>query len=81
MVVKIKMFAAARELAGGETIAVEVPEGSRVAELRSALLMSVPALAKIIPLAVWAVDARYATDSTPISAGSEVALIPPVSGG
>ena len=39
------------------------------------------ALGAIVPHAMWAVDTAYAADSTELTNQSEVALIPPVSGG
>ena len=40
-----------------------------------------PPLADIVPHARFAVNTEYATDTTPITAHAEIALIPPVSGG
>jgi len=34
-----------------------------------------------VPHALWAVGAQYANDDTALNENSEVALIPPVSGG
>jgi molybdopterin converting factor small subunit len=52
-----------------------------VSDLRVALAIAAPALARIMPHALWAVGAEYATDTTTLNEHSEVALIPPVSGG
>ena len=38
MMVRVKLFAAARELAGGDEVAVEVPDGATVADVRQALV-------------------------------------------
>jgi molybdopterin converting factor subunit 1 len=81
MKVQVKLFAAARELAGGDTVEIEIQERATVADLRLALAKDFPALDKLLPHALWAVDAEYAGDSTIINDHSEVALIPPVSGG
>jgi molybdopterin converting factor subunit 1 len=81
MKIKVKLFAAARELAGGDTVEIEIPEHTTVADLGLALAKNFPALEKLLPHALWAVDAEYAGDSTIINDHSEVALIPPVSGG
>ncbi len=81
MKVCVKLFAVARELSGREQLVVDLPPGATVADLREAIVTASPALAKIVPHALWAVDAEYARASTPLNEQSEVALIPPVSGG
>ena len=62
----VKLFAGARELVGHEYIEVEIATASTVCEL---------------PYALFAVDASYATDQTPLTEHAEIACIPPVSGG
>jgi molybdopterin converting factor subunit 1 len=81
MKVRVKLFAVAKELAGGDTVVVELPERATIANLRTAIVASSPALARIVPHAMWAVGAEYATDNTPLDEQTDVALIPPVSGG
>ena len=81
MIVRVKLFAAAKELAERDVLSIELPPGATIAELRQAAIAQVPALAKIIPHSLWALDASYATEKTPINENSEIALIPPVSGG
>jgi molybdopterin converting factor subunit 1 len=81
MKVCVKLFAVAKELAGRQQLLIELPPGATVGDLRVAVITASPALAKIVPHALWAVDAEYASDVTPITEQSEVALIPPVSGG
>ena len=81
MKVAVKMFAVARQLAGRDTVVVELCDGATVAELRRQLIDEVPALATIIGHTRIAVGTEYATDATVIGSGVEVACIPPVSGG
>ena len=81
MKVRVRLFAAAKDLAGHDVLSLEVAERATVADVRTALLASAPALANIVPHALWAVDTQYALESTPITEQSEIALIPPVSGG
>lgn len=81
MIVRVKLFAVAKELAGQDELSLELPAGATIADLRQAAIAKVPALAKIIPHSVWALDATYAADRTSIDEKSEIALIPPVSGG
>ena len=81
MRVVVKLFAAAREIAGRSEVIVEVAEGTSLANVRGALLLAVPKLESLIRHARWAVDSEFVNDNTTVTAESEVALIPPVSGG
>jgi len=81
MNVVVKLFAAARELAGEAEVTVELSPGADVGELREALSARLPQLAPLASHSLIAVDAEYASDATPITEGDELALIPPVSGG
>lgn len=81
MKVTIKLFAVARELAGRDELEVELADGATIADLRRSLAAVEPGLSTVLEHAHVAVDSQYATDATPITACSELALIPPVSGG
>lgn len=77
----VKLFAAAREMAGCGELAIEVPEGADVGTLRSALCDAQPALAELARRSLVAVNEEYATDATRLKSDDVAALIPPVSGG
>jgi molybdopterin converting factor subunit 1 len=81
MKVCVRLFAVARELAGSDSISLELPAGSTIGQLRAALAVESPELARVLPGVLFAVGSEYAADSDPIGADSEVACIPPVSGG
>jgi molybdopterin converting factor subunit 1 len=81
MKVQVRLFAAARELAGSDKVEIAIPEHATLADLRLAIAKDFPALKKLLPHALWAIDAEYAADTTIINERSEIALIPPVSGG
>ena len=81
MKVRVKLFAVAKDLAGCDELSVELPAGATIRDLRGAIVIVSPALARIVPHALWAVGADYANDDTSLNEESEVALIPPVSGG
>lgn len=76
MNVTIRLFAALRERAGADEVALELPDGARVGD---ALDRMGPLLAGV-PV-VMAVNQEYAERGQPLAAGDELALIPPVSGG
>jgi molybdopterin synthase catalytic subunit len=61
---------------------IEVPwTGGTAADLRHRVAEALPALAALAARSGVAVADRYVTDDAPITAGDDVALIPPVSGG
>jgi molybdopterin converting factor subunit 1 len=81
MMVRVRLFARARDLAGADVVSVEVPEGAAVAELRRRLGEACPTLEPLLARSAVAVDEEFAGDGAVIPAGAEVALLPPVSGG
>ena len=81
MLVSVQLFAAARDRIGRSSIQVELEEGTTVATLRERLSEQFPQLTDIVSRAMVAVDTEYAGKDQPIRATSEIALIPPVSGG
>jgi molybdopterin converting factor subunit 1 len=78
---KVRLFARARDLAGADALDVAVPAGATVADLRAALAAACPLLAPLVTRSAVAVNEEFAGDDVVIPAGSEVALLPPVSGG
>ena len=81
MKVTVQLFAAARQLAEVERLELELPPGANVADLRARICENFPALRSLLTGAMFAIDAEYAADDTPITQDSEIACIPPVSGG
>ena len=81
MTITVKLFATLRREAGTDALTLELPEGATVADAVAALRGGpLPWLPDRATFAV-AVDREYAADETPLRAGAEVALVPPVSGG
>jgi molybdopterin converting factor subunit 1 len=81
MILQVRLFARARDLAGADTVRVELPDGATVADLRSSLAAGYPALAGLLERSALAVDNDFAEDTRVLSATAEVAVLPPVSGG
>jgi molybdopterin converting factor subunit 1 len=81
MKINVKLFAVARERAGASAIDVELGSPATVLQLRGALVEQYPNLRDVVPHVRFAINSEYAADSTTISPQSEVAVIPPVSGG
>jgi molybdopterin converting factor subunit 1 len=81
MIVHVRLFARARDLAGADSVAVELPDGAAAKDLRRALGTRHPKLAALLERSALAVDNEFADDARLLSASSEIALLPPVSGG
>ena len=81
MKVEVKFFAIAKQLADAESIAVDLPQNATVKQLRGELVAQFPKMSSIIDHVAFAVDSEYASDNAVLSSDSEVACIPPVSGG
>ena len=83
-VLTVLAFGAAREIAGGPAVRVELPADgggpATVGELHAHLTARYPALAGIGAVR-YAVNQRLADDATPVAPADELAVIPPVSGG
>lgn len=81
MIVHVRLFARARDLAGTDVLHVDLPDCVTIAELRRRLATDYPALASLLERSALAVENEFAADSSIVSAESEIALVPPVSGG
>ena len=81
MIIRIQLFAGVRQAVDSEHVEVTAPEQATVGDLRAAAAAQSPELAPWLASSLFAVNGQYASDETPVNADSEVALIPPVSGG
>ncbi|HSG13278.1 MAG TPA: molybdenum cofactor biosynthesis protein MoaE [Gaiellaceae bacterium] len=76
MNVSVRLFAGLREQAGAGSVVIDLPEGSSIADVWGAL-----GLGDEPPGLLYALNRAYVERTASLSAGDEVALIPPVSGG
>jgi molybdopterin synthase catalytic subunit/molybdopterin converting factor small subunit len=74
--IRVRLFAGLRERAGVGSVEVELPDGAVVGDLWPVL-----DLGDEPPGLLYAVNRAYAEATAKLSAGDEVAVIPPVSGG
>ena len=81
MTVRIRLFARARDLAGVGEMDLEIAAGATVGELRRALGNARPALRELLSRCAIAVDEDFVGDDVAVTEKSEIAVIPPVSGG
>jgi molybdopterin converting factor subunit 1 len=81
MTLHVRLFAGARDLAGTDAVAVEMPPGATVGDLRHHLGLGHPKLMFLLSRSAIAVDQEFAPDTLLLTEDAEVALLPPVSGG
>ena len=81
MRVKVLLFAGVRQRLGQSEVEVELSAPATVAQLRAAIVKAHPEVGEIVSACRVAIDQEFAREGDPIGAGSELALIPPVSGG
>jgi MoaE-MoaD fusion protein len=81
MKIRLFAFASAGDALGATELDLEMPDGSRVANLRARLDREHPALGPLWPRLAVAVDGQVVSGDEPLTDGAEVALLPPVSGG
>lgn len=79
--VTVKLFAAYQEAYGQPELALEVPLGTTVAEVRDRLLSEHPELEPWRDLTRFGVNLTFVEANQILNANDEMVLIPPVSGG
>ena len=79
MRIRVRVFAAARELVGKGELLQELPDGATVQDLADRLFDAYPGLR---PMRLrFAQNSAYAAPEAALHDGDEVAFIPPVGGG
>jgi len=81
LTVQVSLFAQVRLAMGQSDIEVTLPEGATVDDLSSHLREHFPKIAPYLSSCRVAVGVEYASPSTALADGDDIALIPPVQGG
>lgn len=80
MSVTVLLFASYADALGAPSVSVDLPEEATVADVLAAVRRRPGA--ELLPASpLVAVNQRFAVSSTRVSAGDEIAFIPPVAGG
>lgn len=79
--ITVKLFAAYQDAYGVPELSLELPAGSTVGAVRDRVLAEHPELEKWRDVTRFGVNLQFVDPATPLQAGDEVVLIPPVSGG
>jgi len=80
MLINIRAFGIAKEICGGSTFSLEIPESANAEQVKQLILEQFPRFGQLASF-VLAVNEEYAEPDSLIASGDEIALIPPVSGG
>jgi molybdopterin converting factor small subunit len=80
MTVTVLLFASYADALGKSSIELEIPPGSTVSDVLSTL-SRLPGGNRLPPKPLVAINESYASPSSPLLGGEEVAVIPPVAGG
>lgn len=81
MKVEVRFFAVCRDIAGRDTISLELPVNATGELLWERLIVEVPRLEPYKAQSRLAVNLEYAKNSIQLKDGDEISIIPPVSGG
>jgi len=81
MKIRLLYFAVLRDIAGRSEDLVELPEGTRAADVWQRLRDEHAALRDYIQPPMIAVNESYVNADEPLHDGDELAFIPPVAGG
>jgi len=78
---RVLAFARLRELLGFGERRVQIPDGTTIDGLWSVVTANVPQAAELRPSTRFARNGALADGGTVVTAGDEIALLPPVGGG
>ena len=81
MMVKVALFASARDIVGTDILEMNVDEAATVGDVKYELAQQYPELVAVMERSMWSVDHEYVDDATTLHESAEIGLIPPVSGG
>ncbi|MCU0859352.1 MAG: molybdopterin converting factor subunit 1 [Thermoplasmata archaeon] len=81
MKVKVKLFAAFRDIVGLKEEDLEVPSGTTVQGLLEQYIARFPQMAKFRDHIILSVNKEYGAPARALKEGDEVSFLPPVSGG
>ncbi len=81
MNVSLRLFASLHDLLGVRELSLELTDGASIEDLKRQLIQNYPAIQPAMNTVAFAIDDEYVAFDAKLRDGSEVALIPPVSGG
>jgi molybdopterin converting factor subunit 1 len=79
--IKVKLFAAFRDIVGAKEEELDVPEGATVQTLLEEYIRRFPQMSRFREHVILSVNKEYGAPSKLLRDGDEVSFLPPVSGG
>jgi len=77
----VLLFASVAEAVGARRRRLQIPGGATAFYVFDRLAAGTPSIARLRPCLSFAVNREFVSGDTVLSAGDELALIPPVAGG
>ncbi len=81
MKVKVKLYAAFRDIVGSKEEDLDLKQGSTVSDLLDDYIRRFPQLSRYRDHIILSVNKEYGAPSRALREGDEVSFLPPVSGG
>jgi len=81
MQIRVLLFGVIKDIVGRPTEVIDLPEGARVHDLVAGYIDRFPGFELMASALAVSVNQEYSQGDRPLSAGDEVGLLPPVSGG
>ena len=81
MQIPVTFYSYFKELTGVERITVDLPEGSKIADLSAIIFRDYPKMETMKRSTLIAVGVEYQDESYELQPGDDVSLFPPVQGG
>ena len=81
MIVKINLFAAAKDIIGSNHVEIVLEDSATIGDLKQTIVEQYPEMTDLIEKSTFSIDKEYAEDLKLLYHGIEIGLIPPVSGG
>ncbi|GAA5507771.1 MoaD/ThiS family protein [Novipirellula caenicola] len=78
---EILLFAALRDAAGTDSLVIDVGSDATAADVICEVAQRVPSMQTLLASCRVALDSRYVANTQPLGTATEIAIIPPVSGG
>ena len=81
MLVRVRAFAAYRELLGTDSLELDLPEGATVRAAFERLFGARTDFDRLLKSTMFAVNREYVAGSHSLHFGDELAFVPPIAGG
>jgi molybdopterin converting factor subunit 1 len=81
MQVRVRVFAAFREILGKDLVELDLPSGATARHAFETLFGARPDFDRLLKSTMFAVNQEYVGAEHPLRAGDELVFVPPIAGG